>query len=79
MLVLSSEYLDNNSSKTEENRKQFKIFNDSKIIKQLTMKGLFDKAYDEALFQRQLDNRAGQDSQLMCTKISTDLDLDKEE
>ena len=77
MLVISSEYLDKNSSKTEENRKQFKIFNDSKIIKQLTMKGLFDKAYDKALFQRQLDNRAGQDSQLRC--IMTDLDLDKEE
>ena len=82
MLVKSSEYLDKNSSKTEENRKQFKIFNDSKIIKQLTMKGLFDKAYDKALFQRQLDNRAGQDSQLMCISTDselTDSDLDKEE
>ena len=77
MLVLSSEYLEKNSNKTKENRDQFKRFNDSKIIKQLTVKGLFDKAYDEALFQRQLDNRAGQDSQLMC--ILTDLDLDKEE
>ena len=77
MLEISSEYLDKNSSKTKENRNQFKRFNDSKIIKQLTVRGLFDKAYNEALFQRQLDNRAGQDSQLKC--ILTDLDLDKEE
>ena len=33
MLIISSDYLDKNSSKTEENRKQFKIFNDRKIIK----------------------------------------------
>ena len=81
MLVISSEYLDKNSSKTEENRKQFKIFNDSKIIKQLTMNGLFDKAYDEASFQRQLDNRAGRDSQLMCISTnseSTDSDSEKD-
>ena len=82
MLVISSEYLDKNSSKMAENRKQFKIFNDSKIIKQLTVKGLFDKAYEEASFQRQLDNRAGQDSQLMCILTdseSTDLDSEKDE
>ena len=82
MLVISSEYLDNNSSKTKENRNQFKIFNDSKIIKQLTIKGLFDKAYNEALFQRQLDNRAGRDSQLMCISTdseSTDSDSEKDE
>ena len=79
MLVISSDYLDKNSKKTEDNWTQFKTFNNSKIIKQLTTILLFDNAYDEASFQRQLDNRAGQDLQLICTKILTDSDLDKEE
>ena len=74
---MNQAYLEKNSNKTKENRDQFKRFNDSKIIKQLTVRGLFDKAYDEALFQIQLDNRAGRDSQLMC--ILTDSDSDKEE